>query len=64
MTNEIFPLSTGETRGLPPHDKVVLLRFALRRRFPRLRLGYAPRKRPALHALDDAKGEGRARVVS
>jgi len=56
----VFPLSTYESRYLPAHEKVSLLRWALRRRWPHLRLGYAPRKRPVLRVVGGTDAGHRA----
>jgi len=47
----VFPLSACESRYLPAPEKVSMLRWALRRRWPHLRLGYATRKRSALRGV-------------
>lgn len=55
---KVFPLSPVETRFLPAHDKVELLRWALRRQFPHIRLGYAPRRRPVLRVVGGTDHRG------
>lgn len=61
MMMKVFPLSPSEARFLPAHEKVSLLRWALRRQFPRLRLGYAPRKRPVLRVVKGSHSGNGAR---
>ena len=57
-----FPRNRTMARQMPAHDRVVLLRRALRRRWPQLLLGYAPRTRSRSPAVGgDETGRGALR---
>lgn len=60
MMMKVFPLSPCEARFLPAREKVSMLRWALRRRWPHLRLGYATRTRPALRVVGSTNTGHRA----
>lgn len=46
-----FHLSRVEAKCLSLHDRADLLRWMIGRRFPTLRQGFAPRRRPTLHVV-------------
>lgn len=50
MLKEFHP-TRAEASCLSQHDRADLVRWMLRRRWPHLRLGYAPRKRPVLSVV-------------